>query len=155
MREYDIDTYMNLQESMERLVRSWKDAFSIIWFDVYDWLEPDNSAMKGDLCGLLTEKVTGENISEVHTEAQNNTPYYKEIQARYSFGKSVDELGDYWKKLIREEKPFRLRLLLGCLKVYYEEIMPFVKNEMVAWWKEYIEHSFPEAPQTLKPYTAQ
>ncbi len=77
MREYDINAYMNLQESMERLVRSWKDAFSIIWFDVYDWLEPDNSAMKGDLCGLLTEKVTGKNISEVHTEAQNNTPYYK------------------------------------------------------------------------------
>jgi len=153
MKDYRINlAYTEMEESMERLVRNPTDAFSIIWFDVYDWLEPDNSAMKGDLCGILTEKVTGKNRSEVHTEVQNMTPHYQEIQVKYAFGKTIDELGDYWKELIREEKPFRLRLLLGCLRIYYEEIMPFIRNEMVAWWKEHIEPWHPEIAQTLKPY---
>lgn len=144
--------YRELMESMAPLVRSREDAFSILWFGIHGWLEPEHSAWKADLCGLLTEKVTGKNISVVHTEAQNNTPYYQEIQTRYAFGKSVNDLGEYWKGLIREEKPFRLKLLLGCLKVYYETIMPYIKNEMVAWFDEYGKPHYPELAPTLKPY---
>lgn len=153
MKDYRIDSaYTEMEESMARLVRSREDAFSIIWFDIHGWLEPEHSAWKADLCGILTEKVTGKNISEVHTEAQNNTPYYQEIQTRYAFEKSVDELGEYWKELIREEKPFRLKLLLGSLKVYYKTVMPYVKNEMVTWFDEYGKSSNPELAPTLKPY---
>lgn len=57
--------YENLMESMTVLVRSRMDAFSILWLDIYDWLEP---GMKSDLCGILTECVTGKNLAgEVST----------------------------------------------------------------------------------------
>lgn len=149
MREYDIrETYMELEESMERLVRNRKDAFAIIWFDIHSWLEP---GMKSDLCGILTEKVIGKNLAwEVHGPASDMS-YYQEIQRKYAFGKSVDKLGEYWKELIREEKPFRLRLLLGCLDTYYNTIMPYVKNEMVAVGSDWIQDN-PELSLTLKPY---
>ena len=152
MREYDIrETYMELEESMERLVRSRKDAFLILWFDIHGWLEPEHSAMKADLCGILTEKVIGRNIAhEVHDPASDMS-YYQEIQGKYAFGKSVGELGEYWKDLIREEHHFRLGVLLGCLDTYYKVIMPYVKNEMVAWDDE-VCRNHPELLPTLKPY---
>lgn len=149
MREYDIrETYMELEESMERLVRSRKDAFAIIWFDIHSWLEPE---MKSDLCGILTEKVIGNNLAwEVHGPASDMS-YYQEIQKKYAFGKSVGELGEYWKDLIREEHHFRLGVLLGCLDTYYRVIMPYVKNEMVAVGNEWMK-GHPEMSLTLKPY---
>ena len=149
MREHDIrETYRGLEESMERLVRSRKDAFAIIWFDIYSWLEPE---MKSDLCGILTEKVIGKNLAwEVHGPASDMS-YYQEIQRKYAFGKSVGELGEYWKGLIREEHHFRLGVLLGCLNTYYTVIMPYVKNEMVAVGNEWMKGN-PELLLTLKPY---
>lgn len=152
MREHDIrETYMELEESMERLVRSRKDAFLILWFDIHGWLEPEHSAMKADLCGILTEKVIGRNIAhEVHGPASDMS-YYQEIQKKYAFGKSVGELGEYWKDLIREEHHFRLGVLLGCLNTYYTVIMPYVKNEMVVWDEE-VCRNHPELLPTLKPY---
>ncbi len=152
MREYDIrETYRDLEDSMERLVRSRKDAFLILWFDVYGWLEPTHSAMKADLCGILTERVIGKNLAwEVHGPA-SDTAHYQEIQRKYAFGKSVGELGEYWKELIREEHHFRLGVLLGCLDTYYKAIMPYVKNEMVAWDNEFCRDP-PELLPTLKPY---
>lgn len=153
MRRYDIrEEYLALEESMERLVRDYEDAFFIFWFDIHDWLEPTHSAWKGDLCGMLTEKIIGRNIGErVHAPAQSNTTYYQEIQARYAFGKSVGELGDYWKELIQGEKVHRLRTLLGCLTIYYDVIMPYAKEEMVAFDKENC-RDYPELLPTLKPY---
>jgi hypothetical protein len=143
--------YEDLMESMSRLVRSQKDAFSIVWFDIYDWMEPEHSSVKADLCGLLTHKLIGRNIgSVVHEAARDESPYYQDTKEWYAFGKSVDELGTYWKELIREEKPFRLRLLIGCLDCYYKTIMPYVKDEMTAFWKDN-EPSHPEMV-TLKPY---
>lgn len=140
--------YENLMESMTLLVRSQKDAFSILWLDIYDWLEP---GMKSDLCGILTEKVIGKNLAwEVHGPA-SDMPYYQEIQRKYAFGKAVGELGEYWKELIREEHHFRLGILLGCLDTYYKVIMPYVKNEMVAVGNEWMK-GHPELWLTLKPY---
>lgn len=138
---------MELEESMERLVRSQEDAFSILWFDIYAWLEPEHPAVKADLCGILTKKIIGKNIGErVHIPARDNTPYYQKIQARYAFGKSVYTLGEYWKELICEEKSFDLWVLLGCLDIYYKKIMPCVKNEMVACCGNQ------KLAPTLKPY---
>lgn len=152
MRKYDIrETYMELEESMERLVRSRKDAFAIIWFDIHSWLEPMHSAMKADLCGILTEKVIGRNIAHAVHDPASDVSYYQEIQTRYRFGKSVSELGEYWKELIREEHHFRLGVLLGCLDTYYNTIMPYVKNEMVAVGNEWM-NGHPEMSLTLKPY---
>lgn len=140
--------YENLMESMTVLVRSRKDAFSILWLDIYDWLELE---MKSDLCGILTERVIGKNLAgEIYGPA-SDMPYCREIQRKYAFGKTVDKLGEYWKELIREEKSFRLRLLLGCLDTYYNTIMPYVKNEMVAVGSEWIQDT-PELSLTLKPY---
>lgn len=153
MREYDIkETHMELMESMERLVRSQKEAFLIIWFDIHDWLEPEHSAMKADLCGILTEKVIGRNIAHAVHDPASDTACYQEIQRKYAFGKSVGELGEYWKELIREEHHFRLGVLLGCLDTYYKAIMPYVKNEMVAWDNEEGCRNYPELLPTLKPY---
>lgn len=127
--------YENLMESMTVLVRSRTDAFSILWLDIYDWLELE---MKSDLCGILTERVIGKNLAgEVYGPA-SDMPYCQEIQRKYAFGKSIDELGEYWKETIREEKSFRLRLLLGCLDTYYNTIMPYVKSEMVAVGNEWV-----------------
>lgn len=152
MREYDIrETYMELEESMERLVRSRKDAFAIIWFDIHSWLESEHSAMKADLCGILTEKVIGRNIAHAVHDPASDVSYYKEIEKKYAFGKSVGELGEYWKELIREEHHFRLGVLLGCLDTYYRVIMPHVKNEMVAVGNEWMK-GHPEISLTLKPY---
>ena len=140
--------YENLMESMTLLIRSQKDAFSILWLDIYDWLEP---GMKSDLCGILTEKIIGNNLAwEVHGPASDMS-YYQEIKRKYAFGKSIDEMGEYWKELIREEKSFRLRLLLGCLEIYYKTIMPYIKNEMVAVGNEWAKGN-PEMSLTLKPY---
>lgn len=152
MRKYDIrETYMELEESMERLVRSRKDAFAIIWFDIHSWLEPEHSAMKADLCGILTEKVIGRNIAHAVHDPASDVSYYQEIQRKYAFGKSVGEFGEYWKELIREEHHFRLGVLLGCLDTYYNTIMPYVKNEMVAVGNEWM-NGHPEMSLTLKPY---
>ena len=140
--------YEEVIESMTVMVRSRKDAFSILWFDIYDWLEP---GMKSDLCGILTKQVTGENLAEGVYGPASDTAYYQAIQRKYALGKSVDSLGEYWKELIREEKPFRLRLLLGCLDTYYNVVMPYVKNEMVAVGSEWIQGN-PELSLTLKPY---
>ena len=143
--------YEEMMESMTVLVRSRKDAFSILWLNIYDWLEPEHSAMKADLCGILTKRVIGKNLAqEVHGPA-SDTAYYQEIQRKYAFGKSVDDLGEYWKELIREEKPFRLRLLLGCLDTYYNTIMPYVKSEMVAVGNEWVK-GHPEMLLTLNLY---
>lgn len=135
-------------ESMTVLVRSQRDAFSIFWLDIYDWLEP---GMKSDLCGILTERIIGKNLAGEVYGPTSDMPYCQEIQRKYAFGKSIDELGEYWKELIREEKYFRLRLLLGCLDTYYNTIMPYVKSEMVAVGNEWVK-GHPEMPLTLKPY---
>lgn len=140
--------YENLMESMTVLVRSRMDAFSILWLDIYDWLEP---GMKSDLCGILTECVTGKNLAGEVYDPASKMSYCQEIQRKYAFGKSIDELGEYWKELIREEKSFRLRLLLGCLEIYYKTIMPYIKNEMVAVGNEWAKGN-PEMSLTLKPY---
>ena len=89
MREHDIrETYMELEESMERLVRSRKDAFLILWFDIHGWLEPEHSAMKADLCGILTEKVIGRNIAhEVHDPA-GDTPFESQLVSLGNTGKT-------------------------------------------------------------------
>lgn len=152
MKECDIkETYMELERSMERLVRSREDAFSILWFDIHGWLEPEHSSMKADLSGILTQKVIGKNLAwEVHGPA-SDTACYQEIQRKYAFGKSVGGLGEYWKELIREEHHFRLGVLLGCLDTYYRVIMPYVKNEMIAVGSEWIQ-GHPELSLTLKPY---
>lgn len=142
--------YMDLEDSMARVVGDQGTAFSILWFDIHRWLEPDNSGWKADFCGYLTEKITGQNIgSDVHVPARDNTLYYQEVQKRYAFGKTVYELGEEWKLLIREEDRFSLGILLRCLDTYYKKIMPYVKNEMVAWWNE---DGNEEIPQTLKLY---
>lgn len=138
--------YEEMMESMSRLVRSRNAASAILWSDIYGWIEPGHSAWKADFCGILAQK-----IASGYNPAANNPSYYQEIQIGYAFGKSIDELGEYWKELIREEKAFRLRLLLGWLKVYYEVIMPYVKNEMVDWFSE-AGQGHPELTPTLKPY---
>lgn len=38
-------------------------AFSILWFDIHDWLEPKYSSVKADFCGILAENVIGINIA--------------------------------------------------------------------------------------------
>ncbi len=138
--------YEGMMESMSRLVRSRKDASAILWSDIYRWVEPERSAWKADFCGILAQKLTVE-----YSPTVSDLSYHQEIQKGYSFGKSIDELGEYWKELIREEKAFRLRLLLGCLKVYYGSIMPYVKNEMIDWFSE-AGQGYPELAPTLKPY---
>jgi len=146
------ETYMELEKSMGRLVRSQEDAFSILWFDIYAWLEPERPAVKADLCGILTKKIIGKNIGErVHIPARDNTQYYQKIQAKYAFGKSIYTLGEHWKELICEKKSFDLWVTLGCLDIYYKTIMPCVKNEMVACWGEEL-HGNQELVPTLKPY---
>lgn len=139
-------TYKEMMESMSRLVQSRKDASAILWSDIYRWIEPEHSAWKADLCGILTQKIAGG-----YGLTANSISYYQEIQIGYAFGKSIDELGEYWKELIREEKAFRLRVLLGWLKAYYEMIMPYVKNEMVDWVGK-AGKGHPELAPTLKPY---
>lgn len=146
------ELYEGMMESMTRLVRNERDAFSIIWFDIYGYLEPKDSAWKADLYGVLTAKIIGENIGErVHVPVQDNMPYYQIVQTKYAFGKRIGELGEYWKELIQEEKYFRLKILYACLYHYYTAIMPYIKNEIVAWWSEAC-HRNPELSPTLKPY---
>lgn len=146
------ELYTDMMESMARLVRNEKDAFSIIWFDIYGWLEPDRSDMKADLCGILTEKITGENMGEqVYAPIQEDTDYYRMVQTKYALGGSVSELGEYWQELIRGEKYFRLKILYACLDHYYMTIMPYVRNEMIALRSEAY-HGAPELLLTSEPY---
>ena len=84
--------YEEMMESMSRLVRSRKAASVILWSDIYGWIEPGHSAWKADFCGILAQK-----IASGYSSAANNPSYYQEIQIGYAFGKSIDELGEYWK----------------------------------------------------------
>lgn len=136
--------YMDLEDSMARLVGDQGTAFSILWFDIHRWLEPEGSGVKADLCGDLTKKITGQNNSG----GGHSPGYYYKLQNKFGFG-AFDELGTYWERLMEEEKCGRLWLLLECLETYYKKIMPYVKNEMIAWWSE---HGNDEIPQALKLY---
>lgn len=124
--------YMDLEDSMARLVGDQGTAFSILWYDIYAWLETEDSGMKDDLFKDLVKKITGQNNSG----GGHSPGYYYKLQNKFGFG-AFDELGTYWQELMEEEDCGRLWNLLECLETYYKKIMPYVKNEMIAWWSEH------------------
>lgn len=125
--------YMELETCMTKLVRSRQDSIGIIWFNIYSLIGSSGIVGKNDVLGILIKQlagISGHSISFAFTE---QSLWYQQTIELFAFGQTVDCFGAYWKSLIEEEKPFRLRLLCGCLRAYNDTLLPYV-NEVITEW---------------------
>lgn len=152
-KPYNIrEPYRDLEYSMAQIVSDPDEAFSIIWFDIYEWLEPKDPNWKYNICDILTNNILDQHIwYQFDGYTQGDLSYYQGIFAKYGFGKSVDKLGEYWKELIRNKDVAGLRSLLTVLKIYHKEVMPYAKNEMMEFFK-FHGHDYPDWEPTREPY---
>ena len=142
--------YMDLEQSLAELIDNSEDAFFIIWFNIFSWIEPKNPEWWDGICEELSASILGIDIGARVYFVKDN-PHYQDILARYGFGESAGELGKSWKNLLRNEDIPNLRRLLGCLKIYYEEFMPYVKKVMLDYFERH-GRNYPDLEPTLNPY---
>lgn len=130
----DITTeYMELENSMTKIVRSRQDSISIIWFNIYSLVDSSGIVGKNDVLGILMKRLAGISVHSISSAFTEQSVWYQQTIERFAFGQTVEGFGTYWKMLIEEEKTFRLRLLCGCLRAYNGMLLPYV-NEVITEW---------------------
>jgi hypothetical protein len=144
-------TYSELLDSFSILVRNPKDAYGILWFNIYELINQSEICEKKDCLGDLMNLLSNNNkCTDIYGAFQNNTEWYQTIKRNYCFGKTIEELGEYWQELMREQKPFRLRILSEGLRSYHDVIMPYVYERITHW--EQIENLPVRSIQRKKEY---
>lgn len=130
----DITTeYMELENSMTKLVRSRQDSIGIIWFNIYSLVDSSGIVGKNDVLGILMKRLAGISGNSISSAFTEQSVWYQQTIERFAFGQTVEGFGTYWKMLMQEEKTFRLRLLYGCLRAYNGMLLPYV-NEVITEW---------------------
>lgn len=128
-----VTEYMELEDSMTKLVRSREDGIGIIWFNIYKLIDSSGVVGKTDVLGILMKRLAGISGQNISTAFAEQSSWYQQINERYSFARTADFCGTYWKMLMQEEKTFRLRLLCGCFRAYNGMLLPYV-NEVITEW---------------------
>lgn len=131
--EKESSKFNELFECLSKLVRNEETAFRIIWFEISDFMVRSEIGSPSDCIADLQRKITGTSVGNIWWEVSEQSVDYCKIKDDYKFDKSVDEMGDFWKNLIKEEKVFRLRLLEAFLVGFYSEIIPFVFDFVSDW----------------------
>lgn len=125
--------YQELMESMTGIVRSQEDAFWIFWSNVAQLINQSDMRCKNDCFGMLMSTIKGDNCmcNHIYFSVENgqsdyNNWEYKRILEKYAFSDQLDQLGRFWKELIREEKISRIMRVYGWLDIFQKKIIPFV-----------------------------
>ena len=132
-----VTKYKDVEKNLAKLVKSKEDAFLIMWLDIAVVVKASNIQQKKDFYGNLMNDLTGANShgNEIYDALENESDFYLDTMKKFRYGKTANELGSYWRKLICDEKPFRLRLLASYLNVYQKVFLPYLKWKMREWIK--------------------
>lgn len=127
-------TYCELEESLTEIVRSPEDSYWIIWLNIAELVYQSMPKVSADCLGTLAGGKY--DTSECVAAVRDKTDIYQRIMKKYGFGESLDEWGDYWKELVRKEKPFRLKRLWGVLNKLNSVLLPYCYDFISEWEKE-------------------
>ena len=132
------NSYLELEYSLGEIVRDQEDAYWIIWLNIAEILHQSSLKASADCLGTLMWELVGTNrfVSDIHWAFCDKDDRYQQIMKKYKFGKTIREWGDFWKDLIREEKPFRLKRLWGVLNEFTCVILPYCQDFISKWERE-------------------
>lgn len=131
-------TYQKLHDTLTEIVRSSEDAYWIIWLNIDEIIHESNLGSSADCLGTLMEQIVGINICATNIDYAfcNQSKEYQRIMKKYRFGRTLDEWGTFWKDLVREEKPYRLKRLWGILYGFNDVLLPYCFDFVSKWEQE-------------------
>lgn len=131
-------TYQKLHDTLTEIVRSPEDAYWIIWLNIDEIIHQSNLGSSADCLGTLMGQIMGMNklATNIDYAFCNQSEEYQRIMKKYRFGRTLNEWGDFWKGLVREEKPYRLKRLWGVLYGFNDVLLPYCYDFVSKWEQE-------------------
>ena len=131
-------TYQELENALTEIVRDPVDAYWIIWLNIDELVHQSNLGSSVDCLGTLMVQIVGVNelAANIDSAFCGKSNEYQQIMKMYRFGRTLSEWGDFWKELVREEKPFRLKRLWGVLNELNSVVLPYCYDFISEWEKE-------------------
>lgn len=131
-------TYQKLHDTLAEIVRSQEDAYWIIWLNIDEIIHQSTLTSSADCLGTLMVQIVGVNefATDIDSAFRDKSIKYQQIMKKYRFEKTLSEWGVFWKELVREEKPFRLKRLWGVLNEMNSVLLPYCYDFISEWEKE-------------------
>lgn len=127
-----------MQDTLTEIVRNPEDAYWIIWLNIDEIIHQSNLTSSADCLGTLMVQIVGVNEFAVDIDSafRDKSNKYQQIMKKYRFERTLSEWGDFWRELVREEKPFRLKRLWGLLNGMNSVLLPYCYDVISEWERE-------------------